>query len=91
MSLESPALPGGFFTTSAPEIVDNVKQKDLQKKKLANALNRRATEIYGLGNGALELLPVSRIWIRWLNILMFFLRPSPLSPKPLPGVNVLFL
>lgn len=37
------------------EIVDNAKQKNLlQNKKLANAPNRRATEIYGPENGALS-------------------------------------
>ena len=44
------------------EIVDDFSQKKknpLQNRKLANAANRRVSEIYRLDNGALELLPIS--------------------------------
>lgn len=34
------------------------QKKNLQSKELANAPNRRATEIHGLDNEALELLPI---------------------------------
>ena len=54
------------------------KKKKIQNRKLANVPNRRATDIWRLDNGALELLPIilkytSMICIRQLNILMFFL------------------
>lgn len=52
-----------------------VKKNPPQDKKLANASNRRATEIYGLDDGGLELVLITLRYtsMPWNNVLMVFL------------------
>lgn len=61
-----------------------VKKNPPQDKKLANASNRRATEIYGLDYGGLELvLIIPQVHLNALEQCSHGLSPS--------GVRVLFL